>query len=50
MIVRRDPARRAAVLTALAELGAQPSLSEAGQALIRAKVIGPQDFLLLQLK
>ena len=48
LILRRDPARRALVREALAELGAQPSLSEAGQALIRAKVIAPQDFLLLQ--
>ncbi|MGE0708559.1 MAG: protein kinase [Planctomycetota bacterium] len=48
LILRRDPARKAAVRSALAELGAQPSLTAAGQALIRAKVIGPQDFVLLQ--
>ncbi|HBP19719.1 MAG TPA: hypothetical protein DEA08_18250, partial [Planctomycetes bacterium] len=48
LILRRDPARRKIVREALAELGAQPSLSEAGQALIRAKVIAPKDFLLLR--
>jgi len=48
LVVRGDPRRGPEVRELLAPLGPRPTLAKVGQALVRAKLIAPQDYLRLQ--